>query len=389
MAPSVYVHIPFCSRRCDYCDFATWTDRDDNVVEYIDTVIRQWEYCSSFNDDSTSQPLTSIFFGGGTPNLIDAGHIARIIESISTVMNITGATEITVESNPDHVTLKKMMTYKEAGVNRISLGIQSTQNHVLQFLGREHSPKHVKVAREIISDAGIRNVNADLIYGAANESMDDWQTTLEEAMTLDLSHISAYALGIEPGTPLGRAVASHEKDPTDDDALADKYELADAVLGANGYEWYEISNWARQGCESQHNLAYWRGGDVIALGCAAHGFTRNQRWSTPRHIDTYLERFSAQRRPQPLSWDLFVNRDDSESITQDEEEFALKLRTRQGVQWRNNQVSPVLEKFVDEGFVFFDPVECRVWLSITGRLMAHRVMVDLYEEYEQLTSVVE
>ncbi|HMS25452.1 MAG TPA: radical SAM family heme chaperone HemW [Acidimicrobiia bacterium] len=388
MALSVYVHIPFCSRRCDYCDFATWTDREDNVVEYIDAVVRQWEFSSALYGDTQTEPLTSIFFGGGTPNLIDADHIARIIETISDTTNITDATEITVESNPDHVTSEKMTTYKSAGVNRISLGIQSTQNHVLQFLGREHSAGHVRTARDIISQAGINNVSGDLIYGAANESMQDWMATLEESKTLDLSHISAYALGIEPGTPLGRAVAAQEKEPTDDDVLADKYEVADAVLSANGYEWYEISNWAIPGCESQHNLTYWRGGDVIALGCAAHGFTHNQRWSTPRHIDTYLERFSKRRNPDPLNSELFVNRDDMESITRDEEIFSLTLRTRQGVLWPQ-EVSAGLQEFIDEGFVVFDPADRRVSLSVKGRLMAHRIMVDLYEEYEQLVSVVE
>ncbi len=386
-AVSVYVHIPFCSRRCDYCDFATWTDREENVQEYIDAVMRQWAY--SYERYGHDQPhITSIFFGGGTPNYIDASHIARIIDGISHTASISNATEITVESNPDHVTQEKMQTYAGAGVNRISLGIQSTQDHVLHFLGREHKKDHVLLSREIIANSGIDNVSGDIIYGSANETMDDWQATLNDVIALDLAHISAYALGIEPGTPLGCAVGAHEKQPTDEDDLADKYERTEEELTANGFEWYEISNWSQPGFESQHNLSYWRGSNVIALGCAAHGFTHDKRWSTPRHIDTYLERFSVVRNPHEITDELFLNHDNATSINRDQELFSLKLRTREGVAWESASTHR-LSEFIDAGFINFDPSEKRVSLTVRGRLMAHSLMVNLYEEYAQIGSVVE
>lgn len=386
-ALSVYVHIPFCSRRCDYCDFATWTDRQENVTEYIDSAIRQWEY--SYEQYGEPNPtLTSIFFGGGTPNFIDADHIVRIIEAIDDKVPINGSTEITVESNPDHVSMEKMRAYSHAGVNRISLGIQSTQDHVLQFLGREHSKDHVMGSREIIADADIENVSGDFIYGSANETLNDWQATLEDAFNLGLSHISAYALGIESGTPLGRAVADREKQATDDDDLADKYEIADSLLTSQGYEWYEISNWSQPGRESQHNLSYWRGSDVIAVGCAAHGYTKNTRWSTPHHIDTYLDRFSPARNSDDLTDGLFLSQDGSTTIDRAEELFSLQLRTREGVTWPQSS-SPRLNQFIDGEFIRFNPQDRRISLTLTGRLMAHRLMVDLYEEYAQISSVVE
>lgn len=384
---SVYVHIPFCSRRCDYCDFATWTDKQENVNEYIDAVVRQWEYSfSRYNRSGVA--LTSIFFGGGTPNFIDARHIARIIESISAKLPIVDETEITVESNPDHVSQEKMHIYAAAGVNRISLGIQSTQEHVLRYLGREHHRNHVLSARDIIAQSGISNINGDLIYGSPNETMSDWETTLHDIMNLELTHVSAYALGIEPGTPLGQSVAAHEKEPTNDDDLADKYEFADEFLGTHGFGWYEISNWSRPGFESQHNLSYWRGRDVIAIGCAAHGYTHNARWSTPRHIETYLNNFSELRHEKELTDDIFLDQDVSTHVDREQELFSLQLRTRDGVSWPDEN-SRVMNQFVREGFIDFNPQSRRVSLTVSGRLMAHRIMVDLYEEYEQIDKVVE
>lgn len=387
MSLSVYVHIPFCSRRCDYCDFATWTDKNENVDEYIEALLHQWKFHAGQFDGKT--PLTSIFFGGGTPNYIDEKYICRIIEEISNTFLISDLVEITVEANPDHVTLNKMRTYQAAGVNRISMGIQSTNVDVLEFLGREHNPEHVIAARDIVAKSGIENVSGDLIYGSAIESIADWQNTLEEVITLDLNHISAYALGIEKGTLLAASVADGRKSPTNDDDLANKYELADAILLANGFNWYEISNWARKGKESIHNLVYWRGGEVIALGCAAHGFTMGNRWSTPRNINTYIEKFGASNNAKQIDESFFLNQDHNGLISRDQEQFALKLRTRQGVRWPQRQVSKGLAQYLDAELISFDPENRNVSLTVKGRLLANRLAVDLYEEHGHLTDVVE
>lgn len=385
---SVYVHIPFCSRRCDYCDFATWTDKSDQIERYIEAVRTQWRWQVQAHPDFADRELTSIFFGGGTPNLIDAHYVAKVIDAVVDVVSRTDTTEITVECNPDHVNLEQIHTYVAAGVNRISLGVQSTQPHVLSFLGREHTPAHVPAAMDVIRQAGISNINCDLIYGSGNESLTDWESTLNDVIAFGPQHISAYALGVEPGTPLGRSVDLNEKPPTDEDDLADKYEMADAIFSSNGYNWYEISNWSQPGAHSIHNRVYWRGGDVVALGCAAHGYLNDHRVSTPRNIDTYIERVESLRVTNDFE-SLFVNRDTSSSISREEEIFALALRTKEGISWPSGRLTPKLLEFQDEKLIEFDRTTCTVSLLLRGRLLAHRVSVDLFEEYDQLVRQVE
>lgn len=387
MSLSVYVHIPFCSKRCDYCDFATWTDKSALIEKYIDTVINQWQYHAE--SLQINAPLTSIFFGGGTPNLIDADLLAKIVNAIGDKCTITDDTEITVESNPDHVSIEKMKVYVGVGVNRISMGIQSTDQEVLNFLGREHNPEQVKVARGIIDDAGIKNVSCDLIYGSGVESLASWEKTLQETIDMDLQHISAYALGIEQGTPLYQSVAAGLKQTVDEDDLADKYEMADRVLSEGNFRWYEISNWSKPGKESKHNLVYWRGGDVIALGCAAHGYTSGNRWSTPRSIDFYIERFNPSNQSPKINESMFLDRNDNLNISKKQEEFALKLRTRQGVPWPGKSIKTILSEYFDAEFIEFDELNKSIRLTVKGRLVANRLAVDLFDQYEQMLDVVE
>jgi oxygen-independent coproporphyrinogen-3 oxidase len=207
----IYIHIPFCSRRCDYCDFATWVGREALVEEYVETILRQFKFQMEYFNIEPSTLVDSIFFGGGTPNLIDESHLAKIISTISSKLSVSSDTEITVECNPDHVTSGQMETYKHAGVNRISIGVQSSNHKVLEYLGREHNPIHVKTARDHIASSGITNVSADLIYGSPCESFKEWEDSLDFTIGLDLNHISAYALGIESGTPLANSITAEKK----------------------------------------------------------------------------------------------------------------------------------------------------------------------------------
>jgi len=389
MAFGIYVHIPFCSRRCDYCDFATWVGREDLVEEYVNSVVRQLNFqIEHFRIDQGSE-VSSIFFGGGTPNLIEEKHISDIISAVANELSISKQTEITVECNPDHVTQNQMDNYFRAGVNRISMGVQSSDQNVLNYLGREHDTEHVLQAREYISASGISNLNADLIYGSPVESLESWNKSLEFLISLDVNHISAYALGVESGTPLGRSISLGEKQTTDEDDLANKYELAEKILSENGFTWYEISNWSQAGRQSVHNLTYWRGGNIIALGCAAHGVHNDIRYSTPRNIEKYLEKVSQLRNPSKLNSDYLIKDKQNSSIGKSEELFALKLRTRDGVSWPLDKESELLKSYIEENFVLENIDNSTIYLDVKGRLMANRITIDLFEEYSKLISGVQ
>ncbi len=286
----VYVHIPFCAQRCDYCDFATWTDRGHLVGEYVDACVADL----AGRPAGSVPPATSVFFGGGTPSLIPAAGLARILGAIT----VEPGAEVTVECNPDSVDPDLLETYAGAGVNRLSFGVQSMQPHVLAELGRTHDPANVEQAVRWARDAGFAHLNLDLIYGSACESVDDWRRTLDATLLLEPDHVSAYALTVEPGTPLGRDVAAGGRDAPDDDDQAEKYEIADDTLRAGGYEWYEISNWARPGGECRHNLLYWAQGDYLAIGAAAHGHTRGRRHWNLRTPERYIAAIGSGSSPE-------------------------------------------------------------------------------------------
>lgn len=311
----VYVHIPFCAHRCGYCDFATWTDKEDLIEAYVDACVvdagRNW--------DPGSAPADTVFFGGGTPSLIPAASLLRILHAIP---RRAGA-EVTVECNPDRVDPEKLTEYRTGGVTRISLGMQSVRPHVLGTLGRTHDPDGVARAVAWAREIGFTHVNVDVIYGTAGESMEDWRATLDAALALEVDHVSAYALTIEPSTPLGRAVATGTIDAPDDDDQAAKYLLADEMLTAANFVNYEISNWARAGGECAHNRDTWNQADYIAIGCAAHGHRSGRRVWNVRTPERYIAAIAAGRTPEAGSR---VLRPDERA----EERFQLALRTAAG-----------------------------------------------------------
>jgi len=273
----VYVHIPFCATRCDYCAFATWTDRGHLVARYVDAVVAD----AGRHVEAGMPAATSVFFGGGTPSLLEPEDLARILAAIP---RRPGA-EVTVECNPDTVTPHLTDVYVEAGVNRVSIGVQSMVPSVLATLGRTHDPANVRRAVAAARSSGIAEVNLDLIYGAVGETLDQWARTVDEALTLEPDHVSAYGLTVEAGTPLADDPARHP----DDDDQADKYVLADERLTASGRPWYEISNWARPGHECRHNLLYWTQGEYQGLGCAAHSHRDGRRSWNVRTPDRYVD----------------------------------------------------------------------------------------------------
>jgi oxygen-independent coproporphyrinogen-3 oxidase len=287
VAFGVYVHVPFCARRCDYCDFATWDDRGHLMEAYARACVKDL-------NRRAAPEATSVFFGGGTPSLLPAPLLTSILDAITCA---PGA-EVTVECNPDAVDPAKLAAYRAAGVDRLSFGVQSMRTHVLRSLGRTHDPGNVAQAVRWAREAGFDNLNLDVIYGAAGESLDDWRATLEGVIALGPEHVSAYGLTVESGTPLDRRVAAGEVGAPDDDDQADKYLLADDLLGEAGYRWYEISNWSRPARECRHNILYWSSGQYLAIGCAAHGYTGGRRWWNVRTPDRYIDLIGRDASPE-------------------------------------------------------------------------------------------
>ena len=327
-APSpfgVYIHVPFCRHRCDYCAFATWTGREHLWEQYIAGCVTEVSRFGNGVPGTASGvgrgPATSVFFGGGTPSLLAPELLLLVLEAVSDRVGLAANAEVTVECNPETVTAEKLAAYRAGGVTRLSFGVQSMVPHVLKALGREHEPGAVRRAAYLAGEAGFAGAyNADLIFGAAGETMGDWEASLEGVLALDPppAHVSAYALTVEPGTPLATQSDRH---PSDDDQ-ANKYEVACSWLGSAGFEWYEISNWAQPGARCTHNLLYWSQGEYLGVGCSAHshlalpdGSARRwgSRWRRPakpwtptsvdgrRWLSVFVPQEECLRAPYPTS----------------------------------------------------------------------------------------
>ena len=335
--------MPFCSARCDYCAFATWTDRHHLQSAYLTACRRDIE-----RRVAGGLPMaTSVFVGGGTPSLVEPDRLMAVLDAVPRAPDC----EVTVECNPDTVTPDLMAVYAHGGVNRISLGVQSMVDHVLRSLGRTHDPSNVQRAVEAIRGAGIPTFNVDVIYGAAGESPDDWLRTLDAALALDPPHVSAYALTVEPGTPLADDPARHP----DDDDQATKYLAAAEALEAAGLSWYEISNWARPGRKCRHNQLYWSMGDYQAFGCAGHSHRDGRRSWNVHTPERYIAAIAEGRSPEAAG-----ERLDAEARRL--EALQLAVRTSSGVPASSLPVALDADRAV---------------LTVRGRLLANEVALRL------------
>ncbi len=347
----MYVHVPFCRHRCDYCAFATWTDRSELAERYLAACRRQ-----VVEAGADLPPVTSVFVGGGTPTLVEPDLLLAVVDAIPLA---TGA-EVTIEANPDDLDAERARRYAAGGVNRISIGVQSMVPSVLATLGRTHDPANVERAVTAAQDAGLA-VNVDLVYGAAGETLDQWATTLDATIALDPDHVSAYALTVEAGTPLAADPARHP----DDDTQADQYELATDRLAAAGYDWYEISNWARTGHECRHNQLYWSGGEYLAVGCAAHGHRAGRRYWNHRTPERYLAAVESGSSPESGSEEL-------DAAERRVELVQLAIRTKDGVDAREVDAAAV-----DDLAGFVERRDDRVVLTREGRFLANEVAIRL------------
>lgn len=280
----VYVHIPFCRHRCLYCDFNTYEGLDSLHEPYVDALVRHIDSLSGDFPDATS-----VFFGGGTPTLLEAGSLSRILGAVRERVGIESGAEVTIEANPETVDEAKFEALLAAGFNRVSIGVQSLVPRVLIGLGRTHPPEVALAAIAAARRAGVTDVSADLIYGSPWERPEDWRVSLEGIVEAAPDHISAYALTIEEGTPLATLIATGRTPDVDPDVQADRYATAEGLLAAAGYERYEISNWCKAGRASRHNVLYWSAGDYLGAGAGAHGHLGGRRyWSVrlPRDFIT-------------------------------------------------------------------------------------------------------
>ena len=292
----LYVHIPFCAVRCGYCDFNTYTATElgggASQDAYAGTAVSEVDLAARVLTASglPDRPLSTVFFGGGTPTLLPAEDLALILRAAISTWGIEDGAEVTTEANPDSVTPESLAVLKAAGFTRVSFGMQSAVPHVLKVLDRTHSPARVPQVVRWAREAGLA-VSLDLIYGTPGESLDDWRLSLETALSYEPDHISAYALIVEDGTKLAAQIRRGEVPGIDDDDHAAKYELADQLITAAGLGWYEVSNWARtpeQAC--RHNLAYWRGDDWWGIGPGAHSHVGGVRWWNVKHPTAYAGR---------------------------------------------------------------------------------------------------
>lgn len=374
---SFYIHIPYCVKRCGYCDFNTYTPaelREGGTLEtvsgdYIDAVLTEIRQARTH----AAAVVPTIFFGGGTPSLLPAQDLGRVINEIRQSWTLSSDCEITLEANPDSVDSAKLEELLDVGFNRISFGMQSAAPHVLATLDRTHNPSNVEKAIRSARAAGFTNVSVDLIYGTPGESLSDWRETVESALALPIEHISAYALIVEEGTKLAAKIKRGEIASPNDDLMADMYLLIDELAEESGLTWYELSNWAKPGFGSRHNMAYWRNAHWWGAGPGAHSHLNGVRWWNVKHPTAYKERLSHNQSPEHEREVLTSQQMATESLM-------LGIRMREGISLATltPEQGVRLAEFHQSGYLDIGAWQSGVAsLTATGRLIADRIVREI------------
>ncbi len=325
----IYVHVPFCSSRCGYCDFNTYTAPElagssgVDRATFADHLAAEVSFARQVLGDR-DVPVRTVFVGGGTPTLLAPRALGSILDRIRTEFGLAADAEVTVEANPDSVDAASLSALRAEGVNRISFGMQSAVPHVLATLDRTHTPGGAVRAVTWAAAAGFDRISLDLIYGTPGESLADWATTVDVAVGSGVGHVSAYALIVEPGTRLATAVRRGVLAAPDDDLMADMYLVADERFAAAGLPWYELSNWARPEQECRHNLGYWYGDDWWGVGPGAHSHVAGTRWWNVKHPAGYVERLRPGRSPA-------AGREVLDAATRSVEQVMLQVRLAEGL----------------------------------------------------------
>lgn len=371
----VYVHVPFCRVRCGYCDFNTYTadevrgvKQSDYAGQAVAEIERAGEILAATG--APNRPVSTVFFGGGTPTLLPIGQLAQLLRTVREVWGLAPDAEITTEANPDSVGPDALAELAAAGFTRVSFGMQSAVPRVLATLERTHEPERIPLVVEWARAAGLQ-VSLDLIYGTPGETLDDWRTSLDVALAQHPDHLSAYALIVEQGTKLARQIARGQVAQPDDDLQADMYELADRMLAEAGYDWYELSNWATDTVtRSRHNLSYWTGQDWWGVGPGAHSHVGGVRWWNVKHPAAYAERIAAGVSPA-------AGRETLDEATRRTETVLLTSRVSEGLPIHELELSgrsAVAGLIADELIDGRAALNGRVVLTLRGRLLADAVV---------------
>ncbi|WP_205780082.1 radical SAM family heme chaperone HemW [Micromonospora ureilytica] len=374
----VYVHVPFCASRCGYCDFNTYTASElgggASREGYADTVLAELTLAARVLGDNPPPRVDTVFVGGGTPTLLPADDLARILDGIDRTWGLAADAEVTTEANPESVTPESLKLLRAAGYTRISLGMQSASPGVLAILDRKHSAGRATAAALEARDAGFEHVNLDLIYGTPGERAEDFAASLEQVVAAGVDHVSAYALIVEDGTRLAARMRRGELAYPSDDVAADRYLAAETALDAAGLSWYEVSNWAStEEARCRHNLLYWTGADWWGLGPGAHSHVGGVRWWNVKHPSAYAQRLAAGASPGLAR----------EVLTVDEahmEDVMLRLRLASGLPLAVLDATgrAGAERALTGGLLAADEYAAgRAVLTLRGRLLADAVVRDL------------
>lgn len=383
----IYVHVPFCLRRCGYCDFNTYTASDlgggASRQNYASVLIHEMELTRQWQDDCGIQPrpVATMFFGGGTPTILPAVDLIRIVNSARQLWGFEPGIEITTEANPDTVDDEYVAELAEGGITRISFGMQSAVPHVLRTLDRTHDQRNVVAGVKAAKRYGLRS-SVDLIYGAPGETLEDWRRSLDAAIDVGTSHISCYALTVAPKTKMGRRIARGRLAPPSDDDEAAKYEIADRVLSNAGFSWYEISNWAKNDDVCRHNIGYWHNDDWAGFGPGAHAHYGNGRaWDI-----AHPKKWALAVESGVLPWAGTEWLDSREQI---EERVMLGLRLNEfldvfGIGGDSRVRPSTLRELTDEGLIERDASGWRIKPRLKGRLLndilIERILDDVLAE---------
>lgn len=381
---SVYVHVPFCKSRCGYCDFTTFTNAElggnASAKSYAKTICTDiYQTAERFKNCGISlPPVHTVFFGGGTPTFLPAKDLNIILSTIKEVWGLERDAEVTTEANPESVNLGYIAELKDNGFSRISFGMQSASAQVIQILEREHTPKKVQEVIEQAKQVGI-HTSVDLIYATPGETLSQWEYSIKTAIEIQPEHISCYALGIEPGTRLGRAIKKGKLSAVDDDDAARKYEIADQLITNAGFSWYEISNWAKSGFQCRHNLAYWQNQNWWGFGPGAHSHLGNWRAWNLRHPRPWTQKVEADNLPLLGAEELDVEARNLETVM-------LALRLHSGLDVENALASGVirpeqahaLEKFITWGWLEEEAIlEGVARPTLFGRILLDKMITEI------------
>lgn len=348
----IYVHIPFCKQKCSYCDFISYCDKNDLIEKYI-KALKQEIKDSSVNE----YEISTIYIGGGTPSYIESKYISEILKTIKQKYNISRNVEITIEVNPGTATKEKLRDYVEAGINRISIGLQSCNNNLLKMIGRIHTYEEFLSTYKLAREVGFKNINVDLMIGLPNQTLDDVKKSLEEISKLNPEHISVYSLIVEEGTPIEKKIADEQLKLPNEELEREEYWEVKKFLESLGYKHYEISNFAKTGYESKHNLNCWEQKEYLGFGAAAHSYMKKTRYSNTENIEKYINQ-------EMQSKQLHIVHEVQKKEEQKKEYMLLGLRKIDGVQissFKNKfGCNPIMEfknelkKLTQEGLIKID-----------------------------------